>query len=310
MKTECNVQSGMPPMTQQSYGNMNQPPFGMNQPPFGMNYPSMQSPFGNRGDIFGSMPSSFGCDTSSKFDPFCDYSSTGQGSDVWIRNLLSTIPSGYLWNVLLSNPSLLSQCCNNWSQCNPWMGGMRNPCFDTSMGSNWGQGMTGMEQYGITQSTLMDRSQVQRGLPLHHLSQKIWVPRADIIDKGDIIKVKVELPGVKQDEIRVFVNNNILTVAPSKPVVNVQEILQKKGLILQYEGHLGYFFRRLCLPERVDAARTSSELKDGVLKIFLPKTTEQQGASIQVGGGVHAKEQQQQQQSKRRTEANVTPQQK
>jgi HSP20 family protein len=152
-------------------------------------------------------------------------------------------------------------------------------------GNTVGGGTTGFEHAGITPLNLMDRNWWKiQGQPINQQSllQRPWYPRADVIDKGDLYKVKVELPGIKADEVSVTYRNNVLIICPSKPVTKVVEETMKAGLILINEGHIGWFQRSIPIPEPVDAKKITAITKNGILKVFLPKPSD---VDIRVGGG-------------------------
>jgi len=112
-----------------------------------------------------------------------------------------------------------------------------------------------------------------------NIANKLWVPRTNILDEGDYLKVEVELPGVSSDAVRVALTRNVLVISPAKPI---PQFPQDKGLPLQHESHYGYFFRQIPLPETVEAKKIVAEFEDGILRITIPKTSEEAGQKINI----------------------------
>lgn len=91
----------------------------------------------------------------------------------------------------------------------------------------------------------------------------------DIIDEGKQIRVKIDVPGVKKDEINLNVTDNSLEISAE----HKEESEQKKKNYLRKERSQVSYYRTLPLPEKVVSAKVSAKLTDGVLDIVLPKST-------------------------------------
>lgn len=92
-------------------------------------------------------------------------------------------------------------------------------------------------------------------------------PSLDISSSDDKYTVKVELPGVDLKDISIEVNNSTMTVKGEKK----QELEEKEKDFYRIERSYGSFQRMLNLPEDSDISNISSEHKDGVLTIKIPK---------------------------------------
>ena len=95
----------------------------------------------------------------------------------------------------------------------------------------------------------------------------LWAPAVDIVDEKDQIKVKVDLPGLKKDDIEINVENDVLTIKGEKK--EEKEIKEKD--FIRSERYYGSFHRAFTLPASVDAQKVSATYKEGVLEILLPK---------------------------------------
>lgn len=103
-------------------------------------------------------------------------------------------------------------------------------------------------------------------------------PALDVIEKEHEYTVTCELPGLEQKDLDLSLTSNVLTIKGEKK--NERE--EKKGKYYRKETWSGSFQRTLSLPVGIDAEKISAQLKDGVLKITLPKTEEVKPKQITV----------------------------
>jgi len=159
-----------------------------------------------------------------------------------------------------------------WSGMNT-VGNLSMPMFPSSIG-NFGMPSFPFMDFQCTQggaTPLLGREIDQMLWKKGNIANKLWVPRTNILDEGDNLRVEVELPGVKIDEVRVALMRNILVISPAKPI---PQFPVEKGLPLQHESHFGYFYRQLLIPETVDSKKISAEFEDGILRIVVPKSSD------------------------------------
>ena len=108
-----------------------------------------------------------------------------------------------------------------------------------------------------------------------------WQPRMDVKESDASIFVRMDLPGMEQKDIRINVENNLLTVSGER---RMEE--EKKGESLhRVECFYGNFNRTFSLPQTVDAGKIDAKYRNGVLELTLPKREESKPRqiSIQVG---------------------------
>ena len=94
-------------------------------------------------------------------------------------------------------------------------------------------------------------------------------PRLDISETDEAVEVELDLPGFKPEEVQIDVTDNILTVSGEH-----HEEKEEKGNGRKYhriERRSGSFSRSVWLPCQVNAEKVDARLKEGVLKITLPK---------------------------------------
>jgi HSP20 family protein len=90
----------------------------------------------------------------------------------------------------------------------------------------------------------------------------------DVIDEGPQFRVKMDIPGVKKNEIKLNVTNNSLEVSAE----HKEESEEKKKNYLKKERNQMSFYRTLPLSQNVVSAKVKAKLSDGVLEITLPKS--------------------------------------
>lgn len=103
-------------------------------------------------------------------------------------------------------------------------------------------------------------------------------PAVNITEDGDNYYVRGELPGLKPEDLD-------FSVVEGRLIVRGQRKLGPEDEAASYhrrEREGGFFRRTIALPARVDAARVSAKLKDGVFTITLPKAEEAKPRKITV----------------------------
>ena len=99
------------------------------------------------------------------------------------------------------------------------------------------------------------------------LLEGTWNPTVDVSETETEILVTAELPGIKQEDVKVGIHNNVLTISGEKK--REEEI---KGQSFHgKERQYGSFHRSFRLPVEVEAGKAEAKYKDGVLKVAVPK---------------------------------------
>ncbi|MFC1883779.1 Hsp20/alpha crystallin family protein [Thermodesulfobacteriota bacterium] len=107
----------------------------------------------------------------------------------------------------------------------------------------------------------------------------VYTPTVDIYETENDIIVLADMPGVKSKDLNIDLKENTLTLDGD---VKHQETEQEEYLIREYQT--GRYFRQFSVSEQIDQAKINAELKDGVLKLTLPKTEKAAPRKIQVKG--------------------------
>jgi len=108
--------------------------------------------------------------------------------------------------------------------------------------------------------------------------QDFWLPTVDIVENNGNIEVKVELPGMNKDDIKVTIKNNMLRLSGERK----QEEETKEKTFHRIERYFGKFCRTIQLPADIDADKIKAKYKDGVLNITLPKPKSMKPKEIEV----------------------------
>lgn len=110
---------------------------------------------------------------------------------------------------------------------------------------------------------------------------KMMPSTCDIIDEGDKLRIKMDVPGVKKNEIDLNVTDNSIEISAK----HKEEAEEKKKNFLRRERSEVSYYRTLPLPEKVHSDKAQAKLTDGVLDVIIPKITPtqvQKKKSIQV----------------------------
>ena len=99
-----------------------------------------------------------------------------------------------------------------------------------------------------------------------------WSPPIDIYETDDSFVVTVEIPGVEGNDVRVEVSGSELSISGNRGF----DAVCSKESYQRLEGVRGRFRRNFSLPEPLDSARVTANLKDGVLRVVLPKISRRQ----------------------------------
>ena len=91
----------------------------------------------------------------------------------------------------------------------------------------------------------------------------------DVIDEGNQLRVKVNVPGVKKNDIELNVTDNAIEISAG----HKESSEEKKKNFLRKERSEVSYYRTLPLPEKVHSSKAKATLTDGVLDVVLPKIT-------------------------------------
>jgi len=105
-----------------------------------------------------------------------------------------------------------------------------------------------------------------------------WVPPVDVLEDKDAVQISVELPGVKADDVKISLENSVLTIRGEKR----QTAEEKTEHVHRYERSYGVFERSFTVPSTVDADHIQASYDLGVLTVRLPKVEKAKPRQITV----------------------------
>lgn len=106
----------------------------------------------------------------------------------------------------------------------------------------------------------------------------VFNPAVDLVDTGESLQVKVELPGVKKEDVQITLKDDVLTIKGEKKV----EREEKDENRYYVERSYGSFSRTLTLPTPVKTDEIKAGFEGGILEITLPKDEEVKAREIKV----------------------------
>jgi HSP20 family protein len=94
-----------------------------------------------------------------------------------------------------------------------------------------------------------------------------WLPDVDVFESANSVVVRVELAGVRSEDLRVTVDGETLRVSGVRRVIDRSDVKR----LHQMEIATGPFERRVQIPVPIDREAVSANLADGFLTVVLPR---------------------------------------
>ena len=108
-----------------------------------------------------------------------------------------------------------------------------------------------------------------------------WIPAMDLVETGDHLVLRADLPGLERDDVEIEVKDGVLTISGERKA----EHEEKSEGFYRVERSFGAFSRSLTLPKGIDATQVAAEFDKGVLEVRIPKPAEAKPHRVQIGGG-------------------------
>jgi HSP20 family protein len=93
-----------------------------------------------------------------------------------------------------------------------------------------------------------------------------WFPEIDVFEKDNRLVTKIDLPGVKKEDVKVEVTDGHLAVSGERKA----EVEEKKDNFYRCEREHGSFYRAVPLPEGAKIEDVKATFSDGVLEVSVP----------------------------------------
>ena len=94
-----------------------------------------------------------------------------------------------------------------------------------------------------------------------------WIPACDVFEDQDAVKIVAEVPGVGPEDVKISLENNLLTIRGEKR----QQAEEKTERVHRYERTYGSFERAFALPSIVDPEKIVASYANGILTVTIPK---------------------------------------
>jgi len=108
----------------------------------------------------------------------------------------------------------------------------------------------------------------------------VYTPDVDIFESDNDITLLADMPGVKTDNLSIDLRDDVLTLTGE---AEPDGETSAKPIIIEYS--VGKYYRQFTLSEVIDQAGITAELKDGVLRLVLPKVEKATPRKITVSAG-------------------------
>ena len=108
----------------------------------------------------------------------------------------------------------------------------------------------------------------------HNERRQAWAPAVDVCERADEFLIFVEMPGIDRADVKLSWHDGVLTIAGVK-----REVDSGSARYHCVERNYGAFRRDIALALPIDHELARAELRDGVMRIYLPKRTSKQVAS-------------------------------
>jgi HSP20 family protein len=109
-------------------------------------------------------------------------------------------------------------------------------------------------------------------------NDRLIAPVVDVCEDENHLEITAELPGLKKEDVRIQVENNVLTISGEKRL----EKEKKEKDFHRLERRYGSFYRAIALPDGVAADAAEAEFVDGVLHVRLPKREDLKPRTVKI----------------------------
>lgn len=105
-----------------------------------------------------------------------------------------------------------------------------------------------------------------------------WTPALDMFEDRDNVYVRLEVPGMKKEDIELSLHDGSLSISGERK----GEEKSQEGEVYRSERFFGRFQRTITLPTTVASDKVKAQYKDGILSVTLPKAEEAKPKHIDV----------------------------
>lgn len=108
-------------------------------------------------------------------------------------------------------------------------------------------------------------------------NRKIYAPAVDIFETANNILVIADMPGVDEKSVDITIEKNLLTIHGM-----IDSTIHDNLELAYYEYGVGDYHRAFSLSDEIDRSNIKATVKDGVLKLIMPKSERVKTRNIEV----------------------------
>lgn len=109
--------------------------------------------------------------------------------------------------------------------------------------------------------------------PRNFYDERTFHPACEVSESEDHYMMSVDLPGMKKEDIKIELNNNVLTISGERK----REATPERSY--------GFFKRGFTLSNSIESGRVEARYENGVLELYLPKTQAAKSRQIEIQSG-------------------------
>ena len=117
---------------------------------------------------------------------------------------------------------------------------------------------------------------IERKVPINGAEQRVYIPLTDIYETGDLYSLKMEMPGIKKENLDIVIDENELRITAKR------ERIEEKGNTKFSEYSDRDFYRAFKIGYDIDRNRVDANLDKGVLTLKLYKSEEVKPKKINI----------------------------
>jgi len=107
---------------------------------------------------------------------------------------------------------------------------------------------------------------------------RAWTPAIDVVQEDGNLIVRADVPGVKPEDVKIEVEDDILTISGS----HEEHTEEQHERYARHERRCGSFLRTMRLPAGVDARQIKASTHDGVVEVTIPLPQEAKKEAITI----------------------------
>jgi HSP20 family protein len=108
--------------------------------------------------------------------------------------------------------------------------------------------------------------------------ERAWTPAIDVVRENGNLVVRADIPGIKPEEVKIEVEDDILTVSGE----HEESKEEKDKNYVRRERRYGSFSRSMALPPGVEAKSIKAETHDGVVEVTIPLPTKAKKEAVTI----------------------------